>query len=232
MLIENIYVMFGDKLFQQNIGIPMGTDCAPLLANIYLHMYEHEYMINLQKKNIRQARKFNNTMRYIDDLATLNNLDFEKEKENIYNSEYLTLNAENKSPKKATFLDTNIEIQNNKTINISIYDKRDDFPFEINTFPYPDSNISVKNAIKVYISQAVRISRVCSDIKSFHLRNHMIMETLLKHGFKKENLIKTFKKFTRMHKDKLLKYGYIPSHNSIYIKKAFGIKHNPVQRTF
>ena len=83
MLIDNIFVTFGDRVYQQIIGIPMGTDCAPLLAKIYLHMYEHEYMINLHKKNIRQAWKFKNTMRYIDDLATLNNLDFEKEKEKI-----------------------------------------------------------------------------------------------------------------------------------------------------
>ena len=151
MLIDNIYVMFGDELFQQNIGIPMGTDCAPLLANIYLHMYEFHFMIKMQKTDIKEVRKFNNTMRDIDDLSAVNNLNFEKYKSTIY-PESLVLNPENKSPSKATFLDTNIEINSDCTINISIYDNRDDFPFEINTYPYPQRTISTKNAIRVYIS--------------------------------------------------------------------------------
>ena len=45
----------------------MGTDCAPLLANIFLFYYEYRYMrgLNLMLEN--------NTMRYIDGLLTLNN---------------------------------------------------------------------------------------------------------------------------------------------------------------
>jgi hypothetical protein len=32
-LVDNIYVVFGDQVFQQSVGIPMGTNCAPLLAD-------------------------------------------------------------------------------------------------------------------------------------------------------------------------------------------------------
>jgi len=39
-LIDNIYVVCGDSLFKQKIGIPMGTDCAPFLANLFLFAYE------------------------------------------------------------------------------------------------------------------------------------------------------------------------------------------------
>ena len=35
-LIDNIFIMVGNRMFRQHIGIPMGTDCAPLLANLYL----------------------------------------------------------------------------------------------------------------------------------------------------------------------------------------------------
>jgi hypothetical protein len=35
-LVDNIYVVFGDKVFQQAVGIPMGTNCAPLLADLFL----------------------------------------------------------------------------------------------------------------------------------------------------------------------------------------------------
>ena len=38
-LVDNIYVVFGDQVFQQSIGIPMGTNCAPLLADLFLYSY-------------------------------------------------------------------------------------------------------------------------------------------------------------------------------------------------
>ena len=41
-LVENIYIQVGDKIFRQTIGIPMGTDCAPLLANLFLFYYEYK----------------------------------------------------------------------------------------------------------------------------------------------------------------------------------------------
>ena len=43
-LIDNIFVTFGDVCFQQVIGIPMGTDCAPFLANLFCYSYEFEWV--------------------------------------------------------------------------------------------------------------------------------------------------------------------------------------------
>ena len=53
-LIDNIYVTFGGKVFQQIVGIAMGTNCAPLLADLFLYSYEAEYIQSLlsQGKNI------------------------------------------------------------------------------------------------------------------------------------------------------------------------------------
>ena len=67
----------------QCIGIPMGTDCAPLLTNLFLFYYEYKYMRNLIKTNLMLAKKFSNTMRYIDDLLTLNNPLFQSAIEDI-----------------------------------------------------------------------------------------------------------------------------------------------------
>ena len=55
-------------MYRQCVGIPMGTDCAPLLANLFLFYYEYKFMKALIKNDILVAKKFNNTMRYIDDL--------------------------------------------------------------------------------------------------------------------------------------------------------------------
>ena len=48
-LVENIFVVFGGKVFQQIVGIPMGTYSAPLLADIFLYSYEAEFIQSLLK---------------------------------------------------------------------------------------------------------------------------------------------------------------------------------------
>ena len=78
-LIDNVYIKVGSKVYRQTVGIPMGTDCAPQLANLFLFHYEYSYMKILMKKNLCVAKKFNDTIRYIDDLLTVNNSKFEKE---------------------------------------------------------------------------------------------------------------------------------------------------------
>ena len=46
-LVDNIVVVFGGKVFQQVIGIPIGTNCAFLLADILLYSYEAEFIQSL-----------------------------------------------------------------------------------------------------------------------------------------------------------------------------------------
>jgi hypothetical protein len=61
---DNIFVSFGGTLFQQVVGIPMGTNCAPLLADLFLYSYESEFLQKLVKdKKIHEARAFNFTYR-------------------------------------------------------------------------------------------------------------------------------------------------------------------------
>ena len=49
-LIDIIYVVCGDTLFRQTIGIPMGTDCAPFLANLFLYSYEYKWLPEILEK--------------------------------------------------------------------------------------------------------------------------------------------------------------------------------------
>ena len=48
-LIDNIFVEFGEQIYQQKIGIPMGTNCAPLLADLFLYSHEAEFIQGLMK---------------------------------------------------------------------------------------------------------------------------------------------------------------------------------------
>ena len=73
-LVDNIFVSFGGALFQQVVGIPMGTNCALLLADLFLYSYKSAFLQNLVKdKKIHEARAFNFTYRYIDDVLSINN---------------------------------------------------------------------------------------------------------------------------------------------------------------
>ena len=111
-------------MFRQRIGIPMGTDCAPLLANLFLFYYEYKYMRHLISSNLRLAKKFSNTVRYIDDLLTLNNSNFANEIPNIYPPE-LVLKRTTESPAELSYLDIPIRINSITTL----YDKEDLFNF-------------------------------------------------------------------------------------------------------
>ena len=70
-LIDNIYVQFEDVVYQQIVGIPMGTKCAPLIADLFLFCYEWDFMSNLHKS--KQYDMFNDTSRFLDDIYTIDN---------------------------------------------------------------------------------------------------------------------------------------------------------------
>ena len=76
-LIDNTFVVVGDKVFQQKIGIPMGTDCAPFLANLFLFAYEFKWMYKMLKdRKFEVLNHFRHCCRYIDDLLGVNNDSF------------------------------------------------------------------------------------------------------------------------------------------------------------
>ena len=60
-----------------NIGIPMGTNSTPLLADLFLHTFEYDLMLNTLKQDMTKAIQLSNTFRYTDDLLSVNNEGFE-----------------------------------------------------------------------------------------------------------------------------------------------------------
>ena len=121
---ENIYVQFDGMVYQQIVGIPMGTNCAPLIADLFLYCYERDFMSDLQKsKRFDLIDMFNDTSRYLDDIFTIDNPEFEKHIPDIYPAEF-QLNKANTSDKETSFLDLNIKVIGSD-IHTSVYDKRD-----------------------------------------------------------------------------------------------------------
>ena len=205
-LIDNIFVRFGDSVYRQVIGIPMGTNCAPLIADLFLYCYESQFMSKISKDSSRHdlIQKFNNTFRYLDDILALNNDDFNTYIHEIYPVE-LTLNKANANDQHCSFLDLDIYISNGK-IDTKIYDKRDDFSFPIVNFPFLDGDVPLAPSYGVYISQLVRFARICNNVSDFNERNLCITEKLLHQGFRYHKLVKTFTKFYHRYNDIILKY--------------------------
>ena len=59
---DNICIRFGSKLYRQNVGIPMGTNCVPLVADLFLFCYESNFMKSLAKeKRYDMIDAFNST---------------------------------------------------------------------------------------------------------------------------------------------------------------------------
>ena len=104
-LIDNIFVQFRGCLFHQVIGIPMGTNCPPLLAELFRFLCENEYLDNIIRNgHKRLARSFNLCYRYTDDLIGFNNKKFLDYLKEIYPSQ-LTAEQANKSDHLADYLD-------------------------------------------------------------------------------------------------------------------------------
>ena len=137
-------------------------------------------MKNLVKDNLQAAMKFNGTMRYIDDLLTLNNSGFSSKIPHIYPPE-LDLKKTTESPSTVSYLDILITINNGQYVT-AVYDKRDSFNFSIVNFPYLSSNIPSKPAYGVYISQLVRIGRICDNFEQFNDRHYKLTSKLIKQG--------------------------------------------------
>ena len=134
-LVDNIFVVFGGKVFQQIVGIPMGTNCAPLLADIFLYSYEAEFIQSLLSTGKKLAYQFNFTYRYIDDVLSIKNPDFENYLGQMYPAE-LEIKDTTDSKTSASYLDLLLSIESDGHLRTSLYDKRDDFNFHITNFPF------------------------------------------------------------------------------------------------
>ena len=77
-LLDNISIRLGTKLYRQVVGIPMGTNCAPLVANLFLFCYERDFMKALSDdKQADIIDAFNTTLRYLDDIVNINSVCFD-----------------------------------------------------------------------------------------------------------------------------------------------------------
>ena len=150
----------------------MGTNCAPLVADLFLFCYERDFMNDKQGDVIDT---FNTTSRYLDDILNINDVYFDNMVSQIYPSE-LQLNKAIASDTEAAFLDLHLSISN-EIVSTKIYNKRDDFDFEIVNFPFLDVDVPRSTSYGVYISQLIRFARASSYVADFNQHSQKIVNS-------------------------------------------------------
>ena len=202
-LIDSIFVIFGGRVFQQTVDIPMGTNCSALLADLFLYSYEEYFIQGLLKKNEKKvAWSFNFTFRYVDDVLSLNNSRFGDFVYRIFPIE-LEIKDTTDTDRSVSCLYLHLEIDRLRT---KLYDKRDDFNFPLN-FSFICSNIPAAPVYEVYVSQLIWYSRTCGSYQDFLHRGLLLIRKLRNQGFLLVKLKSSLQKFYGCHHDLVDRYG-------------------------
>ena len=147
-------------------------------------------MLSLSEDNQSDViEAFNSTSRYLD----IDNNFFDSMVNRICPSE-LQLSKANVSDTEASFLDLHLSISDG-FVKTKIYDKRDDFDFDIVNFPFLDGDVPRSTSYDVYISQLIRFARMSSHVDDFNNRNKVLTANFLKQGYRYHKIRKAFSKF-------------------------------------
>ena len=118
----------------------------------------------------------------------------------------LQLNKANTSDTEVPFLDLHLSISNG-FVSFKIYDKRDNFDFDIVNFPFLDGDVPRSTSYGVYISQLIRFAVVSSHVADFNARNKSFAAKLLQQGYRYHKLRNTFSKCYRRHYELVSKFN-------------------------
>ena len=200
--IRNSYITFNNCIYRQKVGIPMGANFSPNVANLYLHFYESKFMnINYADGRLRYSLVY----RFIDDLLCLNNRDMLFDISSIY-PRVLEISNTNADPhKECSFLDIDIKIINGSFVS-KIYDKRRDFNFDILGLPSFTSNVPISMTYGVICAQFCRFALVCQLKEDFIYNCQLLIIKLQQNGFPNSILIRFINKFQYNKRLTLLKF--------------------------
>ena len=205
-LLDNCHFKFGNKLFRQIIGIPMGSDPAPYFANLFLYRYESRWLNKMKKENNVLARKFGRVFRFIDDLLAINDgNEFENYYSDIYPSE-LELQKENVTNSETSFLELSIHLVDH-TFVTKLYDKRDSFGFHISRLPFRDSKIPKRMFYSTACAEVIRICRATSRLEDAVTSIKCLVTRMLRQGAKESTLKTSLSKSLNRHRIPMTKFN-------------------------
>ena len=197
-----------DVFFNRQLAY-LWVQTAPLLADLFLYLYEADFIQGRLKKNEKKlAWSFNFTFRYIDDVLSLNNFRLGDFVDIIYPIKR-EIKDTTDTDRSASYLDLHLETDSEGQLRTKLYDTIDDLNFPIVNFSFICSNIKIPAApaYRVYISQLIRYSRACGSYQDFLDRGLLLTRKLLNQGFLLVKLKSSLGKFYGRHHDLVDRYG-------------------------
>ena len=205
-IISNTYIVFGGTVFTQIKGIPMGGNSSSPIADLTLAKFEYNYMqLLLKGKRFALAKQLSNTRRYVDDLITFNYLHFH----NLINVIYppsLQMERSGNDNKNVNYLDLNVSIKPDG-ISVSVYNKTDDFNFNVVSLTFPHSNIPIEVGYNVFYGQILRYGNICNNLEAFKFHLNKIFQIMVSRSYDRDLLIKMVKRCLRKYNIIFCKFG-------------------------
>ena len=206
-VIDNSYINYKNKIYKQEYGIPMGTNCAPYLANLFLHCYEVKFIDKLvHDGKIDEAKMLNSVFRYQDDCIVFNDQDyFFRSINDIYPIE-MVLKETNITESKCNYLDISVQCIND-TFCYESYDKRREFCFDVINYPDLAGNVPICQSYGVFVSQVMRFCEINDSYDGFVKETERLVNDLLHQGFNMSILKTKFVKFYMSEINRWAKFG-------------------------
>ena len=211
-LLDNIYLQFtSDCILRQRIGIPMGTNCAVFVANMFCFWFEFLFAKRLVDRGKTDLlRKLTFCRRFVDDLLICNVPEFSdylyvSQRDNdgilgIY-PPYLVLSEEQRGLSEVSFLD--VHIMFDRHWYTKVYDKREHPPLnriDQTKYPHPSSFLSDRSKYGVIISQMHRFGRICQRRVDFEERVRMFLAEFVGRGYPYDRVLVTVTRFLRVNR--------------------------------
>jgi len=187
-IVQNTYLWSkGNVLRRQTIGIPMGTNASPEIANLTLYWDEACFMDQLETHDLECAKRHSHNDRYIDDILTF---DESPPSQEIYGLEWAETTCADGA---VNFLGGKIRNINGR-IATSLFDKVAEWQFPFIRYPHFDSNVPYHQPSGVFQGQLCRFRVICNSIKAFKDAVTQLVLRLLSRGHKPSLLVKGWNK--------------------------------------
>lgn len=207
ILVTNTYIHNSNHIRRQTKGLPMGTNPAPSLADLTCYAFEAKAMDNLMITDINAARAFVGTFRYIDDIFSGDNHDFEHYVQLVNHAPpthqaiyppYLQLNKTTDSRDTVDFLGMTIS-NKTRSFHITITNTKQRFPVPKINYPSLQGNFPGPSGYGVVTGQLHRLAHICTTADDFTHAAATLYKTLLTKSYTHKRLMDTFKSFIYTH---------------------------------
>ncbi|KAJ9468998.1 putative ubiquitin carboxyl-terminal hydrolase 16 [Diplonema papillatum] len=191
----NTYVLVNRVLMRQTLGIPMGANASPDIANLFCYAKERKYMMRLlEDGDTQRAALLSLTRRFIDDLLCFGT---KPPPESVYNMRYKQTNAK---VGDATFLGIRIrhevsEMSGRRYMRLSVLDKAKAYRYQPLAYTSVLSTAPSNFGSSILIGALVRNGRIANNLHDFKTEMNNTVLKLMRRGYRKSVLKSGFRKW-------------------------------------